>query len=475
MKRIILSCCAFLAFACVVTGADRPNVLWIIADDLGPELACYKYPDVATPHLDALAAGGRRFTRAFATSPVCSSSRSAFQTGRYQTSIGCYHHLTRDKQELPADVPTCIDLMRRAGYFISHGYGVAGSTKAAKYGVNYLYDKKTHFDGRDWSARKPGQPFFAQVHIGEPHRTFVKSERPRPGAPIPPCYPEHPVTRADWANYLATIEVMDTKVGAVLDRLKAEGLFDNTLVFFFGDHGRPHVRGKQWLYEGGLHTPLIVSWPARLKGGEVKFELASLLDVMPTTLSAAGIKGPELPGMNLLADNWKGHERIFAARDRCGDAPDRIRSVRSGRFKYIRNFHPDRPYLQHSGYKKLQYPVLTLMKVMHAQGRWNTPFMASTRPAEEFYDLLADPHELKNLAEEPAYGKLLRQMRDEMDEWMRVTGDQGGVDESKTVDMDALMKGKWEAYARAMKRRGLDPNLSDREYLNWWKKELGVN
>ena len=114
------------------------------------------------------------------------------------------------------------------------------------------------------------------------------------------------------------------------------------------------------------------------------------------------------------------------------------------------------------------------MKVMHAQGRWNTPFMASTRPAEEFYDLLADPHELKNLAGDPAYGKLLRQMRDELDQWMKDTGDQGGTDESKSVDMKDLMKGKWDYYAKSMKKRGLDPNLSDREYLNWWEKRLGV-
>ena len=475
MKRILLSLIGVCALAIVAIAAQpKPNVLWIISDDLGPELGCYGYPDVATPHLDRLARNGRLYKRAFSTSPVCSSSRSAFQTGRYQTSIDCYHHLTRDKKELPTDVPTCIDLMRRAGYFVSHGYGTAGNKRAAKFGVNYLYDKRKHFDARDWSARKPGQPFFAQVHIGEPHRTFVNSKRPRTKAPIPPYYPEHPVTRADWANYLATIEVLDRKVGAILKRLKDEGVLDNTLIIFFGDHGRPHVRDKQWLYEGGLHTPLIVSWSDKAKGGSVKQELTSLLDVMPTTLAAAGIKGHGLPGHDLLADDWRGHERIFAARDRCGDAPDRIRSVRSGRFKYIRNFHPDRPYLQHSGYKKLQYPVLTLMKVMHAQGRWNTPFMASTRPAEEFYDLLADPHELKNLAGDPAYGKLLRQMRDELDQWMKDTGDQGGTDESKSVDMKDLMKGKWDYYAKSMKKRGLDPNLSDREYLNWWEKRLGV-
>lgn len=455
--------------------AERPNILWLISDDLGPELGCYGYPDVATPNLDRLAKSGRLYQRAFSTSPVCSSSRSAFQTGRYQTSINCYHHLTRDKKQLPADVPTCIDLMRQAGYYISHGYGIAGNKRAAKFGVNYLYDKKAHFDGRDWANRKPGQPFFAQVHVGEPHRTFDKSDRSRPEAPIPPYYPEHPVTRADWANYLATIEELDRKVGAILERLKNEGVLENTLIIFFGDHGRPHVRDKQWLYEGGLHTPLIISWPAKIKGGVARTELTSLLDVMPTTLAAAGVQAPNLPGLDLLGENWEGHTMTFGARDRCGDAPDRIRSVRTSDFKYIRNFHPDRPYLQHSGYKKLQYPVLTLMKVMHRQGNWDSLLMAATRPKEELYDLRSDPHEMKNLADDPAYAKPLVRLRGELDRWMIDTGDQGGTDESKTVDMKALMKGKWEYYEKIMEKRGLDPMLSDRHYLNWWKQELGVN
>ena len=239
----------------------KPNVLWIISDDLGPELGCYGYPDVETPNLNRLAKSGRLYERAFSTSPVCSSSRSAFQTGRFQTSIGCFHHLTRDRKELPADVPTCIDLMRNAGCSISQGYATHGNKKNAKFGVNYLYDKRTHFDARDWSERKPEQPFFAQIHIGEPHRTFDKSDRPRLKAPIPPYYPEHPVTRSDWSNYLATIEELDRKVAAVLDRLKNEGVLENTLIIFFGDHGRPHVLLREdheeaWAFTGHLRPGL---------------------------------------------------------------------------------------------------------------------------------------------------------------------------------------------------------------------------
>jgi N-sulfoglucosamine sulfohydrolase len=268
--------------------------------------------------------------------------------------------------------------------------------------------------------------------------------------------------------------VLDQKVGAVLDRLEKEGLADNTLVIFFGDHGRPHVRGKQWLYDGGVHTPLIVRWPGRVKAGEVVGGLASLLDAMPTTLAAVGADVPALPGLNLLDPNWRGHAQVFAARDRCGDAPDRIRSVRTHDFKYIRNFHPEVPYLQHSGYKKLSYPVETLMKVMHEQGRWNSPFMAKTRPKEELYDLKADPHEMKNLADDPAYSEQLAAMRGDVEQWIVETGDKGAIDESQTVDIDALKVEKWKWYSKVMKSRGLDPDLSDREYLKWLKKDLGV-
>ncbi len=477
MKNVFLAAVLTVTFL-LATGAealDRPNVVWIIADDLGPELGCYDYPDVATPNLDRLAAAGVKFTHAFSTAPVCSASRTAFQTGHYQTTVGGHHHDTRDKPVLPASIPTVTGLMQQAGYFVSNGRGSKLAEKRpAKSHFNFVYTSADFFDGFDWSQRAAGQPFFAQVQIKEPHRTFVKSGRPRPAAPIPPYYPDHPVTRADWANYLASIEVLDAKVGAVLDRLDDEGLAENTLVIFFGDHGRPHVRGKQWLYDGGLHLPFIVRWPGKLRPNTVDHRLVSLLDLMPTTLAAAGVDLPDLPGANLFDADWQGHQRLFAARDRCGDALDRIRSVRTRQFKYIRNFHPELPYLQHSGYKKLAYPVETLMKVMHSQGRWDAPLMSQTRPPEELYDLRVDPHEMSNLAGVPAYERTLTEFREMLDRWIQETGDQGAVDEGETVDLDALKKEKWATYEKGMKRRGLDPMLSDGDYLKWWKKELGV-
>ena len=455
--------------------AEPANILWIIADDLGPELGCYGYSSVATPNIDRLAAEGTRYTLAFSTSPVCSASRTALQTGLYQTTVGGHHHDTRDKRPLPDSIETVTALMQKAGYFVSNGTGVATpETRVAKSHFNFVYKASEFFDGSDWSQRAEGQPFFATVQIKEPHRPFVKSQRPRPDAVIPPYYPQHPVTQADWGNYLASIEVLDQKVGKVLHRLDSEGLVDNTMVFFFGDHGRPHVRGKQWLYDGGLHVPLLIRWPSKVAAGAVNNQLTSLLDLMPTTLAAAGLKAPELPGHNLLDAAWRGHKQLFAARDRCGDAADRIRSVRTRDFKYIRNFHPELPYLQHSGYKKLSYPVEALMKVLHARGEWDSPFMAKTRPAEELYDLNSDPFEMTNLSADPAFADQLAELRSSLDQWIVETVDMGAIDESTTVDLDAVMREKWKSYANVMKKRGLAAETSDEDYLDWWRSELAV-
>ena len=475
MKKLIVALSLLLPFA--ILADDRPNIVWIISDDLSPELGCYGYLDVATPNLDRLAAEGTRFTQAFSTAPVCSASRTAFQTGLYQTTVGGHHHDTRDKKPLPDFATTVTDEMQAAGYFVCNGRGVAKpDNRLAKSHLNWTYDAREFFDGYDWTQRAAGQPFFAQIQIKEPHRVFVENTGKKyPNAPIPPYYPEHPVTTADWANYLASIEVLDEKVGAILDRLDDEGLTDNTLVLFFGDHGRPHVRGKQWLCDGGLWVPLIARWPGQVEAGKVDDRLVSLIDMMPTTLAAAGAEAPDnLVGADILDPDFAGHEMLFAARDRCGDAPDRIRSVRTRSYKYIRNFNPEIPYMQHSGYKRAGYPVDTVMRVLHDEGKWTSPFMAVSKPEEELYDLKADPWEMNNLAADPAHAGKLAELRGEVTGWIEESNDLGAVDESLTVDLDKVMEEKWNSYEKKMKSRGLSGETSDRDYLNWWEKELGV-
>lgn len=451
-RRDFLSAASLAAAGTVVAplvasarAGRRPNILWIIGEDMGPELGCYGEPLMRTPNLDGLAAQGARFTRAFVTAPVCSPSRSALITGMYQTSIGAHQHRShrRDGYTLPEPVKLITDHFRAAGYFTANvktaAPGVRGTGK-----TDFNFQAAKPFDGDDWSKRREGQPFYAQVNFAEAHRGGAwKKAREQDylvdpdQVELPPYYPDHPVVRDDWANYLDSINLLDKKVGAVLQRLEEEGLADNTIVFFLGDNGRCHVRGKQWLYEGGIHIPLIVRWPGRIKPGTVRGDLISAIDISATSLKLAGIKPPDyMQGQVFLGPGAQQRDFVVAARDRCDETVDRIRCVRTRRYKYIRNFHPDRPYTQRNAYKERQYPALAILKQLHAEGKL-TPaqelFMAPQRPLEELYDLAADPHEVHNLAGFPKYQRTLKRLRGILERWMAETGDMGAIPEEATT------------------------------------------
>ncbi len=433
-----LRCCSVCRLARAAdTPVNRPNILWLVADDLSPELGCYGDPLSKTPNLDRLAADGVRFNNAFTTAPVCSASRSAFFTGMYQTTIGGHNHRTRGKflKPLPEGVKLVMDRFRQAGYFTTT---VANKQLGSNAKTDYNFIYKQPFDGNDWRDRKPGQPFFAYINFKEPHRAFVKpSQAPQPVDPdkvkLPPYYPDVPVAREDWAAYLNSIEVLDAKIGRALERLKQDGLAENTVVFFFGDHGRPHVRGKQFLYDGGIHVPLIVRWLGNQKvapAGAVNDDLVSAIDIPATSLKLAGVDLPaNMQGQVFLGPEAQKRDVVFAARDRCDGTVDRIRCVRDKQFKYIRNFMPERPYTQLNSYKERSYPVLPLMRRLAEQGKL-TPAQArfmsqETRPLEELYDLRTDPHEIHNLADDPKFAETLKKYRARLDRWIEETHDQG--------------------------------------------------
>jgi len=418
----------------------RPNILWLIAEDLCPDLACYGEKLAKTPNLDRLASEGALFTNAFITSPVCSPARSAFATGMYQTSIGAHHHRShrRDGYRLPQGVRLITDYLREAGYFTANVITAApGVEGRGKTDFNFTVDRP--FDGTDWNERKAGQPFYAQVNFRETHRVFekVKENAVDPAiVKLPPYYPDHEIAREDWARYLDATGILDKKVGAVLKRLEDEGLAEDTVVIFFGDNGRPHVRGKQFLYEGGIHIPLIIRWPGKIEPGTVDDGLVSAIDITATTLKIAGIDPPaNMEGQVFLGPQAQKRNYIVAARDRCDETVDRIRCIRTEGFKYIRNFYPDRPYTQLNRYKET-YPVLRLMRRLHKAGKL-TPeqalFMAPKRPPEELYDLQADPHELHNLASSSSHQELLQKMRKTLDDWIKETADMGEEPEDPAV------------------------------------------
>jgi arylsulfatase A-like enzyme len=427
----------------------RPNILWLIGEDLGPHLGCYGTKEVWTPNLDRLAAEGMRYTRCFTTAPVCSPSRSAFMTGMYQTTIGAHNHRSHrdDGHTLPAGVRVLTDRFRDAGYFTANIRELPPPIRfrgTGKTDWNFHYAGKP-FDSDRWTDLRARQPFFAQLNFQETHRNFNAPKRADPArVEIPPYYPDHPVTRQDWAKYLDAASELDRKIGLVLRQLEADGLADNTVVMFFGDNGQAHVRGKQFCYDSGLRVPLIMRWPKNLpvppqfKPGRMEERLVAAIDFAPTMLALAGV--PKPPGMEgeIFLGEQAGPPRqyVFGARDRCDETVFRFRTVRDARYRYIRNFTPDRPLLQANAYKEKQYPVWNLLKELHAAGQL-TPAQAAlcapTMAAEELYDLEADPCEIHNLAQAPAHQETLQRLRGALEQWIEQTKDQGRVFEPAEV------------------------------------------
>jgi N-sulfoglucosamine sulfohydrolase len=432
----------------------RPNLLFILAEDIGPDLGCYGTPLVRTPHLDALAARGVRYTRTFTTAPVCSASRSALMTGMYQTSIGAHNHRTwqAHKPALPEGVRTLTDYFRAAGYFTANlspeggkkaakatasGLRITGADGTGKTDFNFIAQRP--FDGNHWRQRAPGQPFFAQISINESHKGDGWKLARSPDSPVghvdaskvtlPPYYPDHPVAREEYANYLDAVALMDHFVGEVLRRLEADGLAGNTIVVFMGDNGQCLFRSKQFLYDGGLHVPLLIAWPDRRRAGTVDGQLISGIDVSAALLGLAGLPpGPAMQGRDFLAPGATPRTHVFAARDRMDASTDRMRAVRTAGWKYIRNYLPAIPYQQHNAYKESQYPTWNLVKELAATGQLPpaaAAFAASRKPIEELYRLTDDPHEVRNLAADPAHAKKLRELRDLVSQWVVDSGDQG--------------------------------------------------
>ena len=413
--------------AASAAAASRPNVVWIVVEDMSAHWSCYGPDGAPTPVVDGLAARGVRFERAFVTGPICSISRSALITGCYQTAIGAQHHRSSNAAHpirLPAPVRPVTPLLREAGYHVNNldleGFLDAGRpVKVAKTDYNFEWDAGVCYDARHWTARPGGKPFFVQVQL---HGGKRRGEAPGPRWPevvrstlggttdvasvrLPAWLPRDPVILADWAQYLDTVRMMDHEVGRVLACLREAGELERTVVFVWTDHGVSHVRAKQFLYDAGIRVPLVVAGPG-IGRGEVRRDMVEHIDIAASTLVLAGLRVPAwMHGRDLFEPGRPGREFVFAARDRADETVDRIRSARSERFKYIRNHYPTRPWLQPNRYKD-EKAILAAMRRLHAEGALDgaqSLVMAAERPREELYDLEADPNELRNLAGEPAW------------------------------------------------------------------------
>ena len=447
--------------------AARPNILWIVLDDVSPHFSCYGERTIRTPHVDRLAREGTRFTRAFVTAPVCSPCRSAVITGCYQTTIGAHHHRSGrgvERIRLPPGVRPIPELFQEAGYYTCIGSGLPtenrrGTGTDGELGkTDYNFDWNPEiFAGTDWSGRTPGQPFFMQAQLagGKLRGNSVESARrlaeraaadldgaTDPAAvTLPPYYPRDPVLLGDWAAYLDAIRLTDEHVGRILARLEAEGILDETVIILCGDNGISHARGKQFLYDEGTWTPLVVRGPGIARGG-VRDDLVELIDIAAVSLAAAGIPPPAtMQARDLFAADHRPREAVFAARDRCDETVDRIRSVRTDRFLYIRNFHPRRPLLQPNAYKDSK-SILQTLRAWHDARRLDPLqerlLFSPTRPEEELYEWPADRWQVNDLAADPAHRETLAELRARLDAWMAETHDPGPepqamYDSDKTV------------------------------------------
>lgn len=433
-----LCCLSFLACSeSQEAQTPPPNILWIIAEDLSPDLGCYGHPLVYTPNIDALAAQGVRFTQVFTTAPVCSPSRTALATGMYQTAINAHHMRYPDelKHDLPSEVIPLNELMRRKGYQTANIKSYPGRGKTdwsfrsdlAKYGID-------QWDGLD--VRKP---FFAVVNLGFTHRPFDRDSI-NPIDPsqvnIPPYYPDHPVTRQDWTAYLESVQLLDGQVGYVLEELAIRGLAKNTIVFFFSDHGRPMTRAKNYHYDTGNHIPLIIScppkldWHSYLPPGTVDDRLISSIDLTASTLAFASGQKPEwMQGRVLFGEQTEpGRQYVFCASDRIGGTFFKSRSVRSKEYKYIRNFNRDFSVNSSAtAYRKQMHPIFHVLNIYSELGKLTPAQQAlmDPMPEELLFDLAADPFETRNLATDPDYAELLEEMRKELTDWQERTTDHG--------------------------------------------------
>lgn len=420
MHRFVTALCClavFLSFAASAAAADRPNFLWLTSEDNSPYLGCHGDPLAHTPNLDRLASEGVRFRNFFANAPVCSASRSTLLAGMYGPTLGIHHH--RSKVAVPAAFKMYPEVLRQAGYYCTNNvktdYNVAGAAPAKIWNEN---SNRAHYKNR-----KPGQPFFAVFNFTGTHESQVtpgagKATFRVPPAKVvlPPYHPDIPEIRRDWANYYDQMTAMDAQVGAMLDELKQAGLADDTIVFYYGDHGGALPGGKRSLTDRGTRVPLIVRIPEKWKqhapvaaGGWVE-DLATFVDLPPTVFALAGIDTPKnYQGQAMLGEGRpSARASVYLHRGRMDERCDFVRSVRTKDSLYVRNYSPHRPEGQHYSYP---FQVQASMRAWYAafeSGQCNDIQSAYWKPRlpAELYDMAADPFNTRNLLADPSTTKL---------------------------------------------------------------------
>lgn len=459
----LVSLAALLALGSTTLAAEtpaRPNILWLTTEDIGPQLRCYGDAYADTPHLDAFAARSLLYRNAWSNAPVCAPARTTIIAGVYPTATGSEH--MRSTARLPQQIQMYPQILRQAGYYCTN---------------NVKEDYNLNPNGKVWDEssgkahyknRAAGQPFFAIFNHTGTHESQIRT-RPHKAvhdpaqAVVPAYHPDTPEVRQDWAQYYDNITEMDAWFAKQLTELKDAGLAEDTIVFFYGDHGSGMPRSKRTPCNSGLHVPLIVHFPEKwkhlappdYKAGGTTDRLVSFVDLAPTLFSIAGIEIPAWIQGKPFAGTKVAEPRkyVFGFRGRMDERTDLVRSARDGRHVYVRNFMPHRPHGQHVGYQ-LQTPTTRVWKELFAAGKL-TPeqsyFWQMPRASEELYDLQNDRWEVKNLAADPAHKETLERMRKATRDWMLTSRDVGLLPEgeihSRSKGSDPYTYGHSPAYA----------------------------
>ncbi|MEZ6130445.1 MAG: sulfatase [Planctomycetaceae bacterium] len=460
MRTLIFVSAWFLAGA--VSAADRPNIVWISVEDISSHLGCYGDLNATTPNLDQLAKESVRYTQAFTCHGVCAPSRTGIITGMYPIGLGANH--MRSKATLPDHVKCFPQYLKQAGYYC---------TNNSKTDYNFHWKQADVWDESSnkahWKNRPSAdQPFFAVFNLTMTHEsriwpqnwekvvTDVAEDKRHDGSRItvPKLYPDTRPVRDAHARLLDLIMVMDQVVGRYLQEITDAGLADNTIVFFWSDHGNGFPRAKRWVYDSGTLVPMMVRIPDALRTGQqgqpgsVDDQLINLIDLGPTVLNLAGVPVPDhMFGQPFLGSNLpEPRQYTYAARDRVDERFDMVRSVRDKRFRYVRNFNPWRPALQHINYSENSI-VRKEMRRLDAEGRLqpeSAQFLHAPRAAEELYDVVADPWELNNLASSPEHAETLRRLREECQRWQLATGDAHLIPESLLDEEEKIVGSRWD-------------------------------
>lgn len=432
-----------------MTRHGRPNILWISFEDTNPFYGCYGDPVARTPNVDRLAAEGCRWPNAFSTAGVCAPARSAIITGMYPISIGTHHMRTTHTEAAAPELPTpysavvphyvkCFtEYLRAAGYYCTNNVKTDYQFTPPLTAWDEC-SRKAHWRNRP----DKDQPFFAVFNLDRTHESGMwpkegedLSRWDLSAIPLPPYFPDTPKMRLAMARMYANIEHNDTLLGRLLEQLREDGLEENTIVFHWSDHG-PLPRGKRWPYDAGVHVPLIVRWPGHLAPGSVNEQLVSTIDLGPTVLSLAGVPiPPHLQGRAFLGEQAAPPRRyVYMSRDRYDQDYDMVRAVRDKRFKYIRHYYPNTPYMIWVSYLN-RHPIMQELWRLYLAGELTGPqkLLFEPRPVEELYDTTADPHEINNLAADPAYADELQRLRQALEEWRREVGDMGEIAEAEMV------------------------------------------